>query len=218
VKELAPVLGNPAAPPPLCIVVNGPSAVGKSTLVTRIQDESAVPLLRFGVDEFYRTVPGPWAGGTPNARHRAAGFSYQDDVPGPDGTKHRQIVNGPDAVRMLRGMNAAVLGLLDSGNHVIVDGQAYQPDINQEFHESLEKFRDAGRAEVSVLELTTTPDAVLARQSVHSRPAGISLGQLLRGPICPAPDLLLDTAELSAAEVFKQVWSWLTARHPTLSY
>ena len=67
----------------VCIVVNGPSAVGKSTLVTAIQDRAAVPLLRFGIDELYRMVPAQWAGGTPNAEHALVGFRYAtaDDDP-----------------------------------------------------------------------------------------------------------------------------------------
>ncbi len=41
----------------ICVVVDGPSSVGKSTLVDGLQDLAAVPLLRFGVDELYRMVP-----------------------------------------------------------------------------------------------------------------------------------------------------------------
>ncbi len=63
---------------PLCVVLNGPSAVGKSTLAAAIQDHSVAPLLRFGVDEFYRMVPDQWAGGVKGARFADRGFTYQE--------------------------------------------------------------------------------------------------------------------------------------------
>src|SRR5580700_2718115 len=97
---------------PLCVVINGPSAAGKSTLAAAIQDHSEVPLLRFGVDELYRMVPDQWAGGVPNARHARKGFTYQD-VPSMPGA--RRINNGTDAMAMLYAMNSAILGILSSG-------------------------------------------------------------------------------------------------------
>ncbi|MEV0385042.1 hypothetical protein [Nonomuraea sp. NPDC050643] len=47
----------------------------------------------------------------------------------------------------------------------------------------------------------------------RSRPVGISLGQLLAGPLCADPDLLLDTSGTSA----DTVWSRLVARYPALT-
>ena len=198
----------------VCIVVNGPSAVGKSTLVTAIQDRAAVPLLRFGVDELYRMVPAQWAGGTPGAAHAAAGFRYAtaDEDPA-----IREVVNGPDAVQMLRALQAGVLGMVRAGHHVIVDGQGYEPAVNAEFHEALRAATAEPGIESSVIELTAGDSDLIVRQEQHRHPVGLALSQSQRGPICPDPDLLLDTSGRSDAAVFDTVWRWLAGRHAVLT-
>jgi chloramphenicol 3-O-phosphotransferase len=201
---------------PVCVVVNGPSAVGKSTLVQKIQARSAIPLLRFGVDELYRMVPCEWAGGTRDPIHSKEGFSYQFLEDG-EGNQLRVIINGPDAVRMLLGMNAATCGFLASGNHVIVDGQGYEPRVNEDLRLSLKRMRTDGRAEVSVIELTVSPGEIVTRQELHAHPAGIALAQLRSGPVDPDPDLLFDTTGLTPDRVFEEVWAWLASRHPALT-
>jgi len=198
----------------VCIVVNGPSAVGKSTLATAIQDRAIVPILRFGVDELYRMVPAQWAGGTPDALHADAGFRYVPDECDPTG---RAIVNGPDAVQMLRAMQAGVLGMVRAGHHVIVDGQGYEPTVNTEFHDALRAAVHDGYIEASVIELTAHDPDLIVRQERHQRPVGLALSQSRRGPICPDPDLLLDTTGRSGTAVFDQVWSWLSGRHTVLA-
>lgn len=198
----------------VCIVVNGPSAVGKSTLVTAIQDRASVPLLRYGIDELYRMVPAQWAGGTPDAEHADVGFRYVPDESDPTG---RAIVNGRDAVEMLRALQAGVLGMVRGGHHVIVDGQGYEPIVNAEFHDALRAAAHDGAIEACIIELTAHDLELIVRQERHQRPAGLALSQSRRGPICPDPDLILDTTGRSEAAVFNEVWSWLSGRHAVLT-
>jgi chloramphenicol 3-O-phosphotransferase len=198
----------------VCIVVNGPSTVGKSTLVTAIQDRASVPLLRFGIDELYRMVPAQWAGGTPDAEHAEKGFRY---VPADDDPTARAVANGDDAIQMLRALQAGVLGMVRAGHHVIVDGQGYEPMINAEFHDALRAARDDGGIESTVIELTAKDPDLIIRQGQHQHPAGLALSQSRRGPICPDPDLMLDTSGLSTAAVFDRVWRWLSGRHAILA-
>lgn len=198
----------------VCIVVNGPSAVGKSTLVTAIQHRASVPLLRFGIDELYRMVPAQWAGGTPDAVHADAGFRYasaEDDATG------REVVNGHDAVQMLRALQAGVLGMVRAGHHVIVDGQGYEQTVNAEFHDALRSAKGDPGIESSVIELTANDPDLIVRQGQHQRPAGLALSQSRRGPICPDPDLMLDTSGRPDAAVFDTVWRWLGSRHGVLT-
>ncbi|WP_454859270.1 phosphotransferase-like protein [Promicromonospora soli] len=119
---------------PLCLVINGPSAAGKSTLTTAIQDRADIPLLRFGLDELFRMVPDHWGGGLPSARHSDLGFRYED-VDGYDGM--RRIRSGPDGMLMLGAMNAAVVAMLQVGQGVIVDGQAFEPEANRDLEARL---------------------------------------------------------------------------------
>lgn len=200
----------------ICVVVNGPSSVGKSTLVTGLQDRAWIPLLRFGADELYRMVPAEWAGGTAGARHADRGFSY-GEVRADDGTPiGRQIVNGPDAVRMLRAMNAGVLGMVRAGHDVVVDGEAYEPGVNAELHEQLRLDARSGRSECSIVELTADVGGLVARQQVHAHPADLAVAQSRRGWICSDPDFHLDTTGRTAAEVLDTVWEFLAGRHPRL--
>lgn len=194
-------------------MINGPSAVGKSTLVTGLQDRSPFPFLRFGVDELYRMVPPQWAGGTPNALHQHRGFAYAEAFADDGASLGRRIINGPDAVRMLYAMNAGVLGMVRAGQDVIIDGQPYEPDVSQELQRQLRTDARAGVLECSIIELTADGDGLVARQDAHAHPAGLALAQSRQGWLCPDPDLHLDTAGMTAPAVLDAVWKFLATRH-----
>lgn len=200
----------------ICIVVNGPSSVGKSTLVTGLQDSATIPLLRFGVDELYRMVPSQWAGGTTGARHADRGFSYVDLTEGIGSPLERQIRNGADAVHMLHAMNEGILAMCRAGHDVIVDGQAYEPTVNEELHRKLRAEVAAGRAECSIVELTADEAGLADRQLSHPHASGLAVPQARRGWICHDPDLHLDTAAMNADTVLRTVWEFLGSRHPRL--
>lgn len=199
---------------PLCLVINGPSAAGKSTLTTTIQDRSELPLLRFGLDELFRMVPDQWGGGLVGARHADRGFSYHD-VPAVPGA--RRIHCGPDGVAMLRAMNAAVIAMLQAGQGVIVDGQAFEPEINRDFEASLRKAEDEGLTRVFVVELQVDDAALEDRQRRHAHPAGLSSFHNSLPAQSTRPDLRIDTTHLDAAQVAETLWRRLVAFHPSLA-
>jgi chloramphenicol 3-O-phosphotransferase len=191
---------------PLCVVLTGPSAVGKSTLAEAIQEHWREPLLRFGVDELYRMVPGQWAGGVENARHASRGFTYQnvEHMPGA-----RRIVNGPDALAMLYAMNAAIVAILASGVGVVVDGQAFEPAVNDDLQARLRRMRDEGTARVAIVELAAADEQLADRQRRHAHPAGLSLHQNTLPKQAKDPDLVVETTGRTAAEVADVVCGWL---------
>lgn len=195
---------------PLCVVLTGPSAAGKSTLAEAIQDHWAEPLLRFGVDELYRMVPGQWAGGVQNARYASRGFSYQDveHLPGA-----RRIENGPDALAMLYAMNAAIVAMLASGVGVVVDGQAFEPAVNDDLQSRLHRMRVEGMARVAVVELAVADKQLADRQHRHAHPAGLSLHQNTLPKQAEDPDLVVETTGLSAAAVADVVCGWLDTEY-----
>lgn len=199
--------------PPLCLVVNGPSAVGKSTLTTAIQERAEVPLLRFGLDELFRMVPEPWGGGLPGARHADRGFRYED-VHGQDGV--RRIRTGVDGSRMLAAMNAAVVAMLESGQGVVVDGQAYETGATRDLEARLRALARGGSAVVAVIELRASDQDLAERQSRHCHPAGLSLFHARQPPQSAAPDLVVDTAGRDAEAVADAVWAWLADVYPPL--
>jgi chloramphenicol 3-O-phosphotransferase len=191
---------------PLCVVINGPSAAGKSTLATAIQEHSPEPLLRFGVDELYRMVPDQWAGGVAGARHADRGFTYREVLAIPGA---RRINNGVDAMAMLFAMNSAILGILGSGVGVVVDGQTFEPDVNADLDNRLRGLRAEGLARVAVIELVVADEQLANRQRRHAHPVGLSLHHNSLPKQAAAPDLVVDTTERTAAEVAALVCDWL---------
>ncbi len=199
---------------PLCLVINGPSAAGKSTLTTAIQSRSELPLLRFGLDELFQMVPDHWGGGLPGARHSNRGFSYRE-VPGIDGA--RRIHCGSDGHTMLRAMNAAVIAMLREGQGVVVDGQAFEPVINQELESGLRKLEEERSACVFVVELQVDDIELADRQRRHRHPAGLSLFHNRLPPQSMHPDLRLDTTHMDSDHVAETVWNQLVVRYPSIS-
>ncbi|MGW1098295.1 phosphotransferase-like protein [Streptomyces sp. NPDC002455] len=196
--------------PPLCVVITGPSAAGKSTLAAAIQEHAREPLLRFGVDELYRMVPGQWAGGVAHARFAERGFTYQD-VPSMPGA--RRINNGVDAIAMLRAMNAGIVGILGAGVGVIVDGQAFEPVVNTDLEGRLRDLRARGLARVAFIELSVTDEPLADRQRRHAHPVGLSLHQNNLPKQATKPDLVVETSSMSAAKVAAFVCRWLDQEH-----
>lgn len=190
----------------LCIVINGPSAVGKSTLSESIRNHWPEPLLRFGVDELYYMIPDNWAGGVPNALFAEKGFTYQD-VPSMPGV--RQIRNGADAIAMLYAMNAAIVAILQSGVGVLVDGQAFEPAVNEDLETRLRDLQAQGLVRVAVIELAAVDEQLADRQERHQHPVGLSLHHNALPKQTAKPDLVVNTTRLTASEVAHNVCGWL---------
>ena len=197
--------------PPLCLVINGPSAAGKSTLTTAIQDRAERPLLRFGLDELFRMIPDHWGGGLPGARHSHLGFRYEDVEPGV-----RRIRTGADGMRMLGAMNVAVVAMLRAGQGVIVDGQAFEPEANQDLESRLAELAREGGAAVAIVELRTADGDLEDRQRRHEHPVGLSLFHNRRPPQSPDPDLVVETTGRDAAQVADVLWDWLVEFYPAI--
>ena len=221
--------------PPLCLVINGPSAAGKSTLTTAIQDRAERPLLRFGLDELFRMIPDHWGGGLPGARHSDLGFRYEDveleaidlanarfDGVGTGGSRPngrdgvRRIRTGADGLRMLGAMNVAVVAMLRAGQGVIVDGQAFEPKANQDLESRLAELAREGGAAVAIVELRTADGDLEDRQRRHEHPAGLSLFHNRQPPQSPDPDLVIETTGRDAAQVADVLWDWLVDFYPAI--
>lgn len=197
---------------PLCVAINGPSAVGKSTLTTKLQDRAEVPLLRFGLDELFRMVPDHWGGGLPGARHSERGFRYVD---GPAGV--RRISTGPDGVVMIGAMNAAVSAMLRAGQGVIVDGQTFEAEANRDLEARLHELERQELASVAIIELKASNTVLEDRQRRHKHPAGLSLFYNTLPPQSVDPDLVIDTTAMNTDQVADQLWNWLAAFYPPLA-
>jgi chloramphenicol 3-O phosphotransferase len=116
------------------ILVNGPSGVGKSTLIRSLHDSVAEPYLLTGIDYFYHVVPRQWAGG-PEGRYRRAGFQYVDwtDQLGELST----IESGAYGDTVVRSMHSTIEAWVHAGANVIVDGIHPRQDLVGELNETL---------------------------------------------------------------------------------
>lgn len=176
-----------------------------------VQEHAHEPLLRFGVDELYRTVPRQRAGGVAHTRSAERGFTYQD-VPSMPGA--RRINNSVDAIAMLHAMNAGIVGILSTGAGVIVDGQAFEPVVNTDLEDRLLDLHARGLARVAIIELSATDEPLADQQRRHPHPVGLSLHQNSLPKQATTPDLAVDTSRIPAAEVAPFACHWLEKKYP----
>ena len=211
---LSPIEEGAEGAVPTCIVINGPSSVGKSTLARHLQEVARRPLLRFGVDELYRMVPPDWSGGEQDALHSHVGFQYVDHGMSSDGYVLRGISNGTDALAMLRAMNAAVIAMLEEGVSVVVDGQAYEPAITDDLQARLDALAARGEVTVSYLQLGARNEVLSDRNACHAHPSHIGVHQAALPPQNTRVDLTLDTSDISTTEVHDRVVAFLASKSP----
>lgn len=153
-------------------------------------------------------LPDHW-GAMPGAKHH--GFRYADvaDSPGV-----RRMTIGDDGYRMLYAMNAAIEAILRCGQSVIVDGQIYSPEVNQDLEYRLGLLRDTHVAGFGIVELIASDAALLDRQERHEHPVGLSLHHNRQPPQSCSPSLRVDTTGKTASDVADFVWQWLREDYP----
>ncbi|GAB3923646.1 hypothetical protein GCM10029976_014160 [Kribbella albertanoniae] len=116
------------------IALIGTSSAGKSSTAKQLQLVLPEPYLLVGLDHFYDMFPADWGG---HRRGPGPGF-WQETLSDPDG-KPRIVTHYGDAGRrMFAGMRAAVLALLDAGNHVILDDMPVDESIVPAWRHALE--------------------------------------------------------------------------------
>lgn len=162
----------------------GTSSAGKSSAAEELQLLLADPHLVVGLDHFFSMFPHHWAG---HPRGPGPGFWYEDTVD-PDGKPRAQIRYGAAGARLLLGMRAAVVALLDSGNDVILDEMPIDDTILAAWRADLAGYR------VFWVLLTAPLEVLEAReeQRQHGRHRGNARGHLTVGMADPF-DLRIDT-------------------------
>ena len=104
------------------IYINGPSSVGKTTLVKALQEKLEPPFLHLGIDKVIGFMPkkvNSWEAGT-----EARGFSWKASID-PTGHPIQELEIGPFAHKMVLALKEIVLTLAQMGHCIIIDDVAF---------------------------------------------------------------------------------------------
>jgi len=112
------------------IILNGPSAVGKSSIMRAFQAKRVEPWLGIGIDNFFVGVLPSKFYMEDKPEHHAVmrGVATEDDQ-----GKLFTLFIGAQGQKIIHGMHAAIAAYAHAGNNVIVDYIMYDP----EWHEGL---------------------------------------------------------------------------------
>ncbi|GAA4714868.1 chloramphenicol 3-O phosphotransferase [Promicromonospora umidemergens] len=167
------------------IALCGTSSVGKSTVAGLLQELLPHPHLVVGLDHFFSMFPHHWAG---HPRGPGSGFWYEDTTDS-DGGQRTRIRYGEAGERLLTGMRAAVVAMLDHGNDVILDEMPINDSIIPAWK------RDLGARPSLWVRLVAPLDVVEAREASRERGKhpGNARGHFASG-VSEAYDLTIDTS------------------------
>ena len=178
------------------IALVGTSSVGKTSVSEQLQPMLAQPHLVVGIDLFLNMFPHHWAG---NPRGPGPGMWYHDTID-PDGSPRARIHYGTAGKRLLAGMRAAVVAMLDCGNHIILDEMPLDESILPAWRRELAGHRVTWvrlSAPLSVIELREA-------QRTRGQHLGNARGHLLIGADDPY-DLHVDVSTRSPDAVAAEI-------------
>ncbi len=117
------------------IILNGPSSVGKSSIIKAFQAKQSIPWLSIGIDNFFVGVLPPkfYLENKPEHYVVMRGVSSEDK----DG-KLFTLEVGSEGQKVIKGMHRAIAAYAQCGNNVIVDYIKYEqdwiPDLKEALH------------------------------------------------------------------------------------
>ena len=106
------------------IILNGPSSVGKSSIIKEFQAKQTTPWLGTGIDHLYiGVIPPIWLDDKPE-HHAIMTVEKTEDKEGP----MVKAIFGPEGQKVIKGMHCAIAAYANAGNNVIVDYIKYDPE------------------------------------------------------------------------------------------
>lgn len=124
---------SPATKPGMVIIVNGPSSVGKSSIIRAFQAKQATPWLGAGIDHLYvGVIPPCWLDDKPEHASMMTIETIEDET-----GKTVTAVFGPEGRKVIKGMHRAIAAYAHTGNNVIVDYINYEPSWIPDLQEAL---------------------------------------------------------------------------------
>ena len=119
------------------IILNGPSSVGKSSIIKAFQAKQDTPWLGTGIDQLYvGVIPPVWL--DDKQEHSSImSIKKTEDEEGPIVT----AVFGPDGQKVIKGMHRAIAAYANVGNNLIVDYIKYEDDWLVDFKKALKGIK-----------------------------------------------------------------------------
>ena len=120
--------------PGIVIILNGPSSVGKSSIIKAFQSKENRPWLGIGIDNFFIGILPPkfYLENKPEYYSIMQGIASEDD-----NGKIFKLNIGPDGQKIIKGMHRAIAAYANTGNNIIVDYIKYEDAWIDDFKKSL---------------------------------------------------------------------------------
>ncbi len=114
------------------IILNGPSSVGKSSIIKAFQAKQNTPWLGTGIDHLYvGVIPPNWLDDKPEHQTIMTITTSKDK----EDKKVVTAVFGPEGFKVVKGMHRAIAAYANVGNNVVVDyikyGQEWLKDLQE---------------------------------------------------------------------------------------
>jgi len=187
------------------IILNGPSAAGKSGIQKSIQKLAEVPYLNIGIDNFFNDL-------FPD-EHGKLGQKTQKDF-GHDlrwVTIENNLVYlhvGPDGKKIVDGMHKAIAAYAQAGNNIVVDYIMYEPSWLQDL---LRELKDCS---VYLVGIHVPLDLLQARERARSTsPIGHAGSHYHTVHFGNVYDLEIDNTTISSDEAAMQILDFVK-NHP----
>jgi chloramphenicol 3-O phosphotransferase len=121
--------------PGTVIILNGPSSVGKSSIIKALQAKQTSPWLSIGIDNFFVGVIPPKFYLEPKPEH----FAVMQGVASVDaqGNKLFTLHVGAEGQKIIKGMHESIAAYAHAGNNVIVDYIQYEPAWHTDLQKAL---------------------------------------------------------------------------------
>ena len=122
----------------MVIILNGPSSVGKSSIIKAFQAKQSEAWLSIGIDNFFVGVLPPKFYLESTSEHHAVmrGIASEDKE-----GKLFTLEVGPEGQKVIRGMHRAIAAYAQAGNNVIVDYIKYEQDWIKDLTDALHGVR-----------------------------------------------------------------------------
>jgi chloramphenicol 3-O phosphotransferase len=180
------------------VILNGPSCVGKSSIIKALQTKTAELWVEAGIDKFFVGVLAPkWY-----LEDKAENYKVMHGIADVDETGNAVFVLqvGVEGQKVVRGMHGAIAAYAKAGCNVIVDYICYEPSWREDLLRQvagLDSFCVGLSAPLEVLEARETARATSPKGHSRSHHASVHNGWQY--------DLCIDTScssvEESAAKI-----------------